>query len=149
MIGSMTGSNGVEVRTMALDYGGRRIGVAVSDPDGVFAQPLLCLDRRQLSGKKLWSRLAALVREHGVEQLVVGLPLHMDGGHGEQAAEVKAFGARLAQQTGLPVDYIDERWTSLEAERTMQELGVRRARASGQLDATAAALMLRTYLERQ
>jgi putative Holliday junction resolvase len=134
---------------MAFDYGERRIGVAVSDPDGVFAQPLLCLDRRALAGRKLWSRIAALVREHDVERFVLGLPLHMDGRHGEQADEVKAFGQRLAQQTGLPVDYVDERWTTLEAERTMRELGVRRARASGQLDATAAALLLRTYLERR
>ena len=134
---------------MALDYGERRIGVALSDPDGVFAQPLLCLDRRQLAGKKLWSRLVGLVREHEVERLVLGLPLHMDGRHGEQAAEVKAFGTQLAQQTGIPVDYVDERWTTLEAERTMRELGVRRARQSGQLDATAAALLLRTYLERR
>ena len=134
---------------MGLDYGERRIGVAVSDPDGIFAQPLLCLDRRQLPGKKLWSRLAALVREHDVERFVLGLPLHMDGRHGEQAAEVKAFGLQLEQRTGVPIDYVDERWTTLEAERTMRELGVRRARQSGQLDATAAALLLRTYLERR
>ena len=134
---------------MALDYGERRIGVAVSDPDGVFAQPLCCLDRRQLAGKKLWSRLAALVREQEVERFVLGLPLHMDGRHGEQAAAVKAFGERLAQQTGLPIDYVDERWTTLEAERSLRELGVRRGRQSGQLDATAAALLLRSYLERR
>src|SRR5262245_46229550 len=121
---------GASVRTMALDYGERRIGVAVSDPDGVFAQPLLSLDRRQLRGKKLWSRLAALVREHGAERLVLGLPLHMDGRHGPEAEQVKAFGAQLAQQTGLPVDYVDERWSTREAERTMHELGVRGARAS-------------------
>jgi putative holliday junction resolvase len=137
------------VRIMALDYGERRIGVALSDPDGIFAQPLLCLDRRKLPGKKLWSRIASLVREHAVERLVLGLPLHMDGRQGEQAAEVKVFGERLAQQTGLPVEYVDERWTTLEAERAMRELGVRRARASGQLDATAAALLLRTFLERR
>src|SRR5262245_66240799 len=120
---------------MALDYGERRIGVAVSDPDGVFAQPLLSLDRRELRGKKLWARLAALLREHAVEQLVLGLPLHMDGRHGVEAEQVKTFGAELAQQTGVPVDYVDERWSTVEAERAMRELGVRRARASGQLDA--------------
>ena len=143
------GVRAMGVRTMGLDYGERRIGVAVSDPDGVIAQPLLSLDRKQLPGKKLWSRIDALVRELEVQRFVLGLPLHMDGRRGEQAAEVERFGAQLAERTGLPVDYVDERWTTLEAERTMREMGVKRSRQSGQLDATAAALLLRTYLERR
>jgi putative holliday junction resolvase len=137
------------VRTMALDYGERRIGIAVSDPDGIFAQPLVSLDRRKLVGQKLWAKLAELVRELDVKRFVLGLPLHMDGRRGEEAATVEAFGRRLSERTGLPVELLDERWTTLEAQRSMREMGVRDARKSGQLDATAAAMLLRAYLDRQ
>ena len=136
------------MRVLALDHGTARIGAAVSDPSGIIAQPLDAIACKP-GPRAVLEEIARRALEYEVEQIVIGLPLHMDGRAGEAAAAARAFGAKVAQRTGLPVEYLDERWTTLEAERTMREMGVKRSRQSGQLDATAAALLLRTYLERR
>jgi putative Holliday junction resolvase len=134
------------VRTLALDYGERRIGVAISDPTGVIAQPLETISSTA-GGRDALERIAELVRKHEVDQIVVGLPLHMNGRAGPEADRARAFGERVRARAGVAVDYLDERWTSLEAERVLDEAGVRRREQRGRVDPIAAALLLRTWLE--
>jgi putative Holliday junction resolvase len=136
------------VRTLALDYGERRIGVAISDPTGVIAQPLETIATPRGDADAL-ARIAELVKTREVEQIVLGLPLHMNGRAGPEVDRVRAFGERVAKLTGVPVDYLDERWTSLEAERALDEAGLSRKQQRGRVDPIAAALLLRTWLERR
>ncbi|HEX6924736.1 MAG TPA: Holliday junction resolvase RuvX [Longimicrobiaceae bacterium] len=134
-------------RIAALDYGQRRIGVALSDPSGTIAYPLKTLLRRP--GKRPpWAELTGLLREYEVEEVVVGLPLDLAGEEGEWAEEVRRFGAELARRTSLPVHWVDERLTSVRAERTVRGMGLKKTEREekGRVDATAAALILEAYL---
>jgi putative Holliday junction resolvase len=136
---------------MALDYGERRVGVAVTDPTGILAQPLETIECGPKRPSPL-GRLQELVSELSVERIVVGLPLHMDGREGEQADRARAFGERVRERTGVEVEYLDERWTSREAERVLAPAGSSRARQKqrkSRVDPVAAALLLSTWLERQ
>ena len=135
---------------MALDYGERRVGVAISDPEGRIASPLETIERGRGKGSAI-TRVAELVREYEVGQIVIGLPLHMDGRSGPEVERVRAFGSQLARETGAGVEYLDERWTTLEAERAFAPAGGskrRRAQKREKLDPVAAAILLRTWLER-
>jgi putative Holliday junction resolvase len=133
---------------LALDYGSKRIGIAVSDPDGEFAFPAGVLERR--GGKKDLEALRELVRERDVTRILVGLPLHLDGREGTEADAARAFALAVGEATGLPVDLLDERWTTREAERSLRDAQPRRGRRQRtRVDAAAAALLLRTFLERE
>src|SRR5688500_4665867 len=106
-------------RTIALDYGERRIGVALSDPTRTIASPLVTLQRR--AGKRPpWPEIARLIEENEVDEAVVGLPLDLAGDESDWTAEVRRFGDDLARRTGLPVHWIDERMTSVMAERSVR-----------------------------
>lgn len=134
------------MRILGLDHGERRIGVAISDPTGIFARPLVVLER----GRKLkttMTEIAALVREHEVTEVVVGLPLSMSGEFGTKAKEVRAFVIRLREVLSVPVVEWDERLTTVAAERALIEGGVRRERRRSVIDKTAAALILGGYLD--
>jgi len=136
---------GARGAVLAVDYGSRRIGLAVSDPDRVFAFPAGHIDRRDPA-----SDLAALreiVEARGVVQIVVGLPIHMNGREGPEARATRAFAAALEAGTGRRVEMLDERWTSREAERALRADGGRRP-GKGEIDAGAAAILLRTWLAR-
>ncbi|HEU0302180.1 MAG TPA: Holliday junction resolvase RuvX, partial [Longimicrobium sp.] len=112
-------------RTIAFDYGERRIGVAVSDPTRTIASPLVTLQRR--AGKRPpWAEIAAIVREQEADEAVVGLPLDLAGEEGAWAAEVRQFGDDLARRTGLPVHWMDERLSSVRAERAVRGMGLKR-----------------------
>jgi len=143
---------------LAVDYGRVRIGLAIADVETQLPRPLLTLER--LNRNKDMRRLRELAREYGVRQIVVGLPLRLDGTRGEMADEATRFAARLRKQLGLPVDMLDERLSSWEAERLLEEQSGRvlhdtklskkehkAARAS--VDAVAAAVLLKEYLEHQ
>ncbi len=132
---------------LGLDFGSRRIGLAVSDEAGIFAFPAGALERTQLAQDLL--ALAALIAERGVTRIVVGLPLHLSGRSGSQAEATRAFARALAEATQLPVDLLDERWTSREAERALRDAPERHKRSRGSVDSVAATLLLRTYLERE
>jgi putative Holliday junction resolvase len=133
---------------LALDFGSRRIGLAVSDPERKFAFPCGELERRDAA--RDIEALCEQVRERGVVQLVVGLPLHMDGRAGPEAQAAREFAGALSGATGLPVELLDERWTTREAERALRESEPRRRRRErARVDAAAAALLLRTFLERE
>ncbi|MGB2622055.1 MAG: Holliday junction resolvase RuvX [Candidatus Acidiferrum sp.] len=146
------------VRILALDYGRARIGLAIADAETALAQPLATLDR--INRNEDMRRLRELVREHGVKQIVVGLPLRLDGSRGEMAEEAARFGERVRKQLGLPVEMVDERLTSWEAERLLEEhqghtiraaTGKKRNKAGARpgVDALAAALILKEYLDRR
>ena len=136
------------MRVLAMDYGERRIGVAVSDPMRIIAQPLETIVRSVKQSGAHLERIASLVDEYEVKQIVIGLPLHMEGRHGPEADAAKAFGARVSERTGVPVEYLDERWTSLEAKKVLKASGARRKARKGSVDRVAAAIILRVYLER-
>ncbi|MBV9773634.1 MAG: Holliday junction resolvase RuvX [Gemmatimonadetes bacterium] len=135
-------------RIMALDYGARRIGVALSDPTRTIASPLTTLVRR--AGKRPpWAEIARLIEQHEVAELVVGLPLDLKGNEGEWAAEVRGFGDQLARRSGLPVHWVDERFTSIQAEETVRGMGLKRSQREdkARIDSTAAAYILRAFLD--
>jgi putative Holliday junction resolvase len=137
-------------RILGVDYGARRIGLAVSDSEARIAFPEGTLERR--SERRDLESLCTLVKEKGVVGIVVGLPLHMDGRRGPEAEAAEAFGLKLGQATGLPVEMLDERWTTREADRALRESGLkgRKGRKKRQvIDSVAATLLLRSYLERR
>jgi putative Holliday junction resolvase len=132
---------------LGIDLGSRRIGLAISDPDGRVALPAGTLESRGRAADLVAIRSIAL--ERGVKRVVVGLPLHMDGRAGPEAEAARAFADALARATGLPVETLDERWTTREAERTLREVGDGgRRKRRGAADTLAATLLLRTFLER-
>ncbi|MGB2671625.1 MAG: Holliday junction resolvase RuvX [Candidatus Acidiferrum sp.] len=144
-------------RILALDYGRARIGLAIASAEAALAQPLGTLER--INRNEDMRRLRELVREHGVRQIVVGLPLRLDGTRGEMAEEAVRFGERVRKQIGLPVEMVDERLTSWEAERLLEEHQGRTIHAAAGkkkkkenekvgVDAMAAALILKEYLDR-
>jgi len=134
-------------RILGLDLGSRRIGLAVSDEEARIAFPEGTLERRTLEADL--TALRRLVEERGVGRIVVGLPKHLSGRVGPEAQAAQAFAARLAEETGLPVETLDERWTTLEAERALRASGRRGARRRAVIDAVAASLILDTYLARR
>ncbi len=133
------------VRTLAIDVGTRRIGLAVSDPDEMIAQPLETLQVR--NRKQVLEALSRLTSRLGVERVVVGLPLNMDGSEGEAARAARVFAQRVASALGVPVDTFDERLTTVAAEETLREAGVRGAKRRAVVDRVAAAILLRSYLD--
>jgi putative holliday junction resolvase len=135
-------------RVLGIDYGERRIGLALSDPLGLIAHPLPTLQRRK--GKRPpVAPLDRLAREHEAEALVVGLPLTPAGEENDWTREVRAFGDALAARTGVPVHYLDERMTSARAERTVRSMGLpkHRREQKERVDAAAAVLILQAYLD--
>jgi putative Holliday junction resolvase len=133
------------VRTLALDVGGVRIGVALSDETGTLASGLATL--RATGPRKDAQAVAALVREHGVGEVVVGLPLRLDGTLGSRGEEVMAFVERLRRVLQVPVVTRDERLTSVAADERLAEAGVRRRDRRARIDQAAAALILQEHLD--
>jgi putative Holliday junction resolvase len=134
-------------RVLALDYGQRRIGIAISDELGLTASPLSTMERTNRRDDV--RRLREVVREHTVRKIVVGLPLHLDGRSSEMADEVKRFASRIEKQLGLPVELVDERLTSWDAAQ-MEAAARRRAGSPATTrDDVAAAIFLRDYLEQK
>jgi putative Holliday junction resolvase len=131
-------------RILAVDWGERRIGLAISDPLGVIATGLDTLDVQ--SPTEAARRIAEIVAAREVERVVVGLPLLMSGERGEAAEAALALAAALAQRTKLPVDTYDERLTSALSERRLRETGVRTGRARERIDQGAAMVLLESYL---
>jgi putative Holliday junction resolvase len=133
------------VRLLALDVGDARIGVALSDETGTLASGLLTL--KSVGPRQDAQALAALAREHDVGEVVVGLPLRLDGSLGSQAEKVLAFVERLRRVARLPVVARDERLTSVEADERLAEAGVRRRDRKARIDQAAAALILQEHLD--
>jgi len=136
------------MRVLGLDLGQRRIGLAVSDEEARIAFPAGALERRGL--RRDLVALCALVRERKVDRAVVGLPIHLDGRRGPEAEAAEKFANAFAEAAGIPVEVLDERWTTVAAERSLRESGRGTARRHGRgvVDAVAATLLLSTWLER-
>lgn len=130
---------------MGLDYGDRNIGVAVSDALRWTAQGVAVVERRRDGGEL--DRLAEMVREHEVSEIVVGLPKNMNGTIGPRGELTMAFAEQLGQQLDLPVHLWDERLTTVAAERTLLEADVSRKKRKRVVDKMAATLILQNYLD--
>ena len=133
---------------LGVDFGSKRIGLAVSDEKGEFAFPAGTLSSR--GKKKDLAALKTMIIERKVGSAVVGLPVHLYGRRGPEAEKALAFAKDLSDAAGIPVDTLDERWTSQEAERLMQGVSKKRRRTlrdAGAIDEMAASIILRTYLE--
>lgn len=138
------------MRALGIDFGERRIGLALSDPTGTLASPLPTLKRR--AGKRPpLAALAALVEDHEVEVLVLGLPLTPQGEESDWTRTVRVVGEALARRTGLPVHFVDERFTSAQAERAVRGIGLPKGKREqkGRIDAAAAILILQRWLDRR
>jgi len=131
-------------RVLALDFGTRRVGVAVSDPLGISAQPHSVLDG---AAPGLMGDVGRLAAELGAERIVVGLPLSLDGSEGPAAAMARRFAAEVAAATGLPVELLDERFTTVSADRVLVEAGLPERRRRQVRDRVAAAVLLQSYLD--
>ena len=151
---------------LAIDYGTVRIGLALADLETAMPRPVATIER--VNRNEDMRRLREFAREHAVKEIVVGLPLRLDGTRGEMAEEATRFGERLRKQLGLPVEMVDERLTSWEAERLLEEQagrvfrddttpahvhsnaqGEEAGRLRATVDAMAAAVILKEYLERK
>ena len=135
------------MRALGIDYGRRRLGLAISDEGGILASPLPVYERR--GEKEDLTFLSNLISERKAGRIVLGLPLNMDGSSGEMADEVIAFAAALREESGLPVLTFDERLTSIEAERVLVQANLSRKRRKGLRDSLSAVLILQGYLESQ
>ena len=131
-----------------MDYGLRRIGLAVSDPTGTLASPVDTLVRRRGKRPPL-RRMEEIARERDVDMLIVGLPLDLEGSENDWCAEVREVGDALAGRLDVPVAYVDERFTSVQAEQAVRSIGLRKkAREDkGRVDAAAAAVILQSWLD--
>jgi putative Holliday junction resolvase len=135
------------MRALGLDIGKRRIGVAVSDPLGLIARPVETLHAVSLNADV--ERVAELARELEADLIVIGDPLHMSGDPGAMSNRAHRFGEKLAEVSGLPVEYCDERLTTVEAQRILEDAGVPLRKVREQIDAVAAAVILQSYLNTQ
>lgn len=129
-------------RYLGVDCGTKRVGVAISDAAGILASPLEVVDRA-----KAVDRLAALATEHDISGVVVGLPTSLSGEEGRSAADARALGAEIGAATGLPVVFVDERFTSRIANEALIETGMKRRKRRGIVDMTAATLLLQGFLD--
>ena len=127
-----------------MDWGERRVGLAVSDPQGIIATGLETLTVS--GGEQAVARVAQVAIDQEVEQVVVGLPLLMSGERGEAAQAALEFAERLRRRLGLPVETYDERLTTALSERRLREIGVRTGHARARVDQGAAVALLESYL---
>ncbi|MGH9495471.1 MAG: Holliday junction resolvase RuvX [Candidatus Sulfotelmatobacter sp.] len=132
-------------RTLGLDVGLRRIGVAVSDPLGITAQGLETLPRK--NKKHDLAFLERVIRKYSVQEIVVGLPLRMSGDEGTQAGKIRLFAEELRKRFGLPVHFWDERLTSVEANRLLRETDLSIEKRGKAVDRMAAVLILQGWIE--
>jgi putative holliday junction resolvase len=133
------------MRILAIDYGSKRIGLALSDPTGTLARPLPFLPAKP--DAQLARELAALAKKEEAHLILLGLPRHMNGSLGEAAAQVQAFAALLGQTTPVPIQLIDERLSTVQASRQLQEAGRNARQQRGKIDSEAAAVLLQGYLD--
>ncbi|MCH8205572.1 MAG: Holliday junction resolvase RuvX [Chloroflexi bacterium] len=133
------------MRVIALDVGDRRIGVALSDPTGLLASPLSTVTRKGHDADV--DEVLGLAAANDVAEIVVGMPVSLSGRKGAQAARTTAFAEELRRKTDLPVVFVDERYSTVQAERSLRELGVQPSRDRARVDAAAAAVILQSYLD--
>jgi len=134
-------------RALGIDFGRRRIGLAVTDALGIAATPVEVVDARDR--ERAVDRIAEVARDREAAVLVIGMPWNMDGTEHVMSRDVQAFARACAKRTGLPVEFEDERLTSVEAERQLAPARTPFRKRKGRLDQVAAVLILRQWLERR
>ena len=132
-------------RILGIDYGTVRIGLAVSDPDRKLAFPLATYERTNRDRDAGYFR--KVIEEEEIGQLLIGLPIHLDGRESQKSAEARQFGKWLQEISGLPVAFYDERFTSVEAEAALWSAGLTHKRRKNRRDRVAAQMILQAYLE--
>jgi putative pre-16S rRNA nuclease len=132
-------------RLAAIDYGTVRIGVAITDPDQRLASPLENYTRRGQEADARW--LGQLVNDERIVGFVIGLPVHTSGQESQKSGEARRFGKWVAELTGLPVKFFDERYTSAHAEALLLDAELTKKRRQERLDKLAAQILLAAYLE--
>lgn len=136
------------MRIMGLDFGSRTVGVAVSDPLFITAQGIEIIRRKEENKlRRTLARIEELILEYEVSEIVLGLPKNMNATEGERVEKTKEFADKLSRRTGLPVYFWDERLTTVAADKTMMEAGVRREDRKEYVDKIAAVLILQGYLD--
>lgn len=135
------------MRVLCLDLGERRIGLAISDAGGTLATPIGYIQRTRL--RQDIQRVLDYARERDADAIVAGLPISLNGSIGPQAKLVEGFIKALREKTDLPVDTMDERFSTAEAERLLRQAGRQPSRNKGELDSAAAAVILQEYLDRE
>jgi len=138
---------GMSARALGIDFGEKRIGLAISDPEGRLAVPLTTLERRK--DRAAVAQIAEIARREGVGRLVLGEPVGLDGRRGEAAERVRRFGEKLAAAAGLPLEMVNEALTTVEAAERLREAGVDPRREPERLDAIAAQILLQEALDRR
>ena len=137
------------MRILGLDYGSVTVGVAICDPLGITAQPLETITRQAENKlRRTLARIEEIVNEYGVESIVLGYPKNMNNSVGERAQKTLDFKAQLERRTGLPVILWDERLTTIAADRSLEESGVRKENRKKVIDQIAAVFILQGYLDR-
>ena len=129
---------------LAMDVGTKRIGMAISDPLNVIALALPTLERTD--NQAYVDGIEKVVKERNVKLIVLGLPIHMNGRIGEEARAIKDFGSLLNCKFGLPIEFVDERWTTKEAEKSMLEGDLSRKKRKSRIDQISAQIILQKYL---
>lgn len=133
-----------------MDFGSRTVGVAISDSLLITAQGVEIIRRKEENKlRQTLARIEQLIVENEVEEIVLGLPLHMNADEGVRAELTKEFKEKLERRTGLPVFFMDERLTTVSADRTMIEAGIRREHRKEYVDMLAATFILQAYLDRR
>jgi putative Holliday junction resolvase len=132
------------VRVIALDVGTKTIGVAATDPLGMLASPVCTVSRKGV--KKDVAVLQGILDEKAAELVVVGLPYELDGSEARSAKLARQIGVAVEETTGLPVHYVDERFSSVEAERRMIEVGTSKKKRKEIIDQVAAVIILETWM---
>lgn len=132
---------------LAVDWGAKRFGVAISDPGRIIAQPLTTLTRRPKQRPPVGA-VCALAAERGVTHVIVGLPLTGEGDEGPAALEARAFGDAIAARSGLPVEFVDERMSTARALAAAREAGVKDKDSRARIDQMAAVAILQAWLDR-
>lgn len=133
------------MRIAGIDYGTVRIGIATADTSIGIAGPYATYARRSDAADANYFQ--RLVADEGIDRFVVGLPVHLSGQESEKSTAARAFGAWLEQQTGTPVDFFDERYTSVEAEEMLNTAKLTKKKRANRRDQLAAQIMLTAYLE--
>jgi len=139
-------------RILSIDFGQKRVGISISDPQKIIASPLTTLEgakNPKIAAKKVADQLKTLLQKnsYGVEKIIVGLPIHMSGEESKRSLEVREFAKELEEELKIPVTLFDERLTSVQAERSLKEASLSRKRRTKFVDTVSSTILLQSFLD--
>lgn len=135
------------MRILGLDYGSKTVGIAMTDALGMTVQPYKTIQRdRESKLRQTLSEIAEIVEQYRIEKIVMGLPLNMDDTEGDRAAKTRDFAEKLKLRVAVPIEFTDERLTTMEAEEILDQSGIPRSEQKKVIDQVAAQLILEQYL---